>query len=325
MVSTWLALLTVVSSVSTLSLDLPLRTGAPPEPTPIVGGEAVTGKAWASVVAVRSVDPEDATIGHLCTGTLIAPQIVLTAAHCIPPATKVDEISVFFGTKMTKTQRATAERFGIFPGACVSECKTDAFDFAFVEIREKIGGVDIIPLLATQEEWDEAMAPDLPVTVVGFGATRDDEEEGAAPLMDSERGFKRVVTTQIEEIRPKGREFVAGEPGKDTCGGDSGGPAFVQLADGSWRQVGVTSRGVRPCGSGRGYYGVPYFAMPWLRETAGIDLLPADCPDGDCIDTSVPDEGCGCRTESPAGFGLAWALLGLLGLPRRRARARRAQ
>ena len=49
-----------------------------------------------------------------------------------------------------------------------------AHDFAFIEIREKVGGVAIIPLLTTQEEWDEAIAPDMPVTVVGFGAVRDE-------------------------------------------------------------------------------------------------------------------------------------------------------
>jgi hypothetical protein len=48
---------------------------------------------------------------------------------------------------------ATVVRYALYPGACVKDCKTDAYDFAFIEIREKIGGVEIIPLLTTQEEW----------------------------------------------------------------------------------------------------------------------------------------------------------------------------
>lgn len=301
-----LAWVAVMMTAGPLQMPLPLRTGDGAAPTPIIGGEPVVGKDWSNVVAVLSVDPTDASLGHLCSGTLIAPKIVLTAAHCIVPGTDVAKISVFFGTEMTRRQEASVTRFGIYPGACVKDCEGDAFDFAFVEIRETVGGVDIIPLLTTQEEWDEAVAPKRPITLVGFGAVRDDEEDGEPPLKDSERGFKRVVETQIEKLRPGGRELVAGSPGRDTCGGDSGGPAFVQLADGSWRQLGVTSRGVRPCGTGRGYYGVPYFALTWLREEAGLDLLPADCQDGDCIDTRPPEEGCGCRSRGEDG---PWAMM----------------
>ena len=73
-------------------------------------------------------------------------------------------------------------------------------------------------------------------------------------------GIRRMVDVPLASNDPQfgadaATEFVAGAPflDRDSCNGDSGGPAYVQ-ADGEWFLVGATSRAtastVRPCGDG---------------------------------------------------------------------------
>jgi hypothetical protein len=69
------------------------------------------------------------------------------------------------------------------------------------------------------------------------------------------------------------KEFVAGAPflDKDSCNGDSGGPAYVRQGDG-WYLIGATSRAtesaVRICGDGGIYTRVPVF-QDWVKSIPG--------------------------------------------------------
>ena len=68
-------------------------------------------------------------------------------------------------------------------------------------------------------------------------------------------------------------EFVAGAPllDRDSCNGDSGGPAYIQAEDG-WYLAGATSRATassrRPCGDG-GIYTTVSAHLEWVRSVPG--------------------------------------------------------
>ena len=306
-------------SIAALSLSSALLAASPPSvpgpvdvhhdpgPQAIYGGEPVEPGDWPAVVAVNS--------GKLCTGTLVAPDLVLTAAHCFdaPTPGEGDEIDVYFGDTLASATVLQSPSWGSHPDFCYpSDCGEDISDFAFVRLDNAVT-IEPIPVITSQAELDEVMQVGTPLTFVGFG----EDESG---LLGA--GIKREVDASLTALNDSGREFRAGGGGKDTCQGDSGGPALVEVSPGEWRVAGVLSRGGE-CGGG-GVYGVPFPELCWLRDASGVDLLPEGCASCDCVVLPVPEpeKGCGsCELEqAPPGWALAQllALLGFGALLRRR-------
>ena len=258
----------------------------------IYGGEPVEPGAWPAVVAVRT--------SKMCTGTVIAPNLVLTAAHCFDPE-PLAPVQVYVGDTLGTSLLFSSEEWGRHPDFCLpSDCDGDLHDFAWVKLPGDIGVEPLVPI-TNQAEYDEVMNTGAELTFVGFG----EDEEGVI-------GVKRQVVSSLTSFNESGREFRAGGDGKDTCLGDSGGPALVQLSSGEWRLAGVISRG-GDCGLG-GIYGVPLPELCWLRDDSGVDLLPPGCEACDCVklEGEKPDDGCECRQgEAPPRDRMWWLLLQL--------------
>lgn len=290
-----------MQSLGLLVAVLALPVAAPERPAaPILGGAEVEPGAWPEVVAL--LYPGDV----ICTGTLVSERVVLTAAHCLVGGSPT---AVALGDSALKPSRLVdVASYRVHPRYCsdLMTCKTDIWDFGFVELAEPV--TDVVPAvpLRLQDEWDEAMVSGGTVTLVGYG-----EEKGG------DTHVKREVDAPIVRFSATGCEFQAGGDGIDSCYGDSGGPAFVTLADGTVRLAGVTSRGSKVCGMG-GYYGIPAASLCWLFQETGVDLR-AGCDTCDCLDTAPAEERrCGCAAHEPAGGLLALVLL----LARRRGRGR---
>jgi trypsin len=143
------------------------------------------------------------------------------------------------------------------------------------------------------------------VTIVGFGASAGGVADGA-PWAEG-TGRKRYTNQTIANIDTANAKATAtGEAGNSACFGDSGGPLFMQLADGSWRMFGVASTAMldaaQECGAGSIYQLVAEH-VAWVEQDAGVDLSA-------CFDDGgawAPAEACGEFPLAPGGTEAVWA------------------
>jgi MYXO-CTERM domain-containing protein len=223
---------------------------APPElapaPQAIVGGDPSETCEWPQVAAL--------TLGGTCSATLIHPRVLVYAGHC---GTLHSQATLGERTDMParELELLRCERASTVVGV-------SAMDFAYCELREPVEDLAIAPLLFG---CDEALIEvGTPVTIVGFGL------DGEGML-----GTKHVAQTSIVSVLSL---IGIGGMGTGADQGDSGGPAFVLLDDGSWRLLGIVS------GGGGGGGTVQYVPAPvtvaWIEARSGIDITPCHAADG---------------------------------------------
>ncbi len=242
----------------------------------LVGGVPVAQCAFPSVVQV----------GGGCTGTLVTSEVVVTAEHCRsgmrPQGDGTLRSAVGFGERQGRLDQVGA--------TCVPvpQTGTQGSDTMFCVLDE---AVDYPPTpIAYGCEVDNELRPGRSVTLVGFGLTSF-QNRGSG-------GIKRWTQTTIQDLvidsqgqrvqrapagTPASQTGVAliGTPTNSACPGDSGGPAFVRLDDGSYRVFGNVSGGTTgiPC-NGDGAYPMLHQHVPWFEETFGLDVTPCHDTDG---------------------------------------------
>ena len=294
--------------VLTLGLTSTAAIAAPP----IIGGTTAGSGNWPDVGAVLGAQGS-------CTGTLIAPDVVITAGHCaeVNP-TQVKLATTDFNAAGGIT--ATVKRITAYP-----DWQT-TYDVSVIVLSAPVVGVTP-RTVATACTYQSGWANGASVHLVGFGATdvlaKDSNSklyEVSVPLTDAMcvtgNGCKGGVS-------PDG-EFVAGGAGKDSCNGDSGGPVFMDTPRGPIL-VGAVSRetesATNPCGDG-GIYVRTDKVVAWLEQTSGRTIAKDDCRVGSPMDpdpkpAAAGDVVGGCNVGG-AGAGLLGVLIAITGLRRRR-------
>lgn len=282
---------------------------ASPDTLEIVGGTLSKNNAWPSAVAL---EVQNGLKVQLCAGTAIASDLVVTAAHCIAQGTEPAQIRIIVGNDTSNSRVKRAASWAQHPKYCGgAECPSgqdEAYDFAYVVIDGDLNLPEYPRPIVNQLTYDRLMAPGNRITLVGFG-----EDE------DKDMGKKREVVTTLRGFTPAGRQFSTAGQGKDSCRGDSGGPAYALGKNGTWWWVGVLSAGDPKCGGG-GYYGAPFAALDWLKKETGYEVT--DCTALNCLrlNPKAPHadpggEAGACSLSGQGGFGGSiWGLVAVAAL-----------
>lgn len=193
---------------------------------PVIGGTIDPGDP--SIVAIFARQPQS-NYGSMCTGTVISPRSVLTAAHCVDPSAVGDQVvfEVYQGTNIGESRPLEVTSV-TFDSEFDMDNVQNGHDIAVITLAKP---TTLAPIPVNQMPLTDSNR-ELEVRVVGYGANSH-RATGA--------GTKRTVTTNVKAISSL---FVQiGSSNQQSCHGDSGGPA-LQRIDGVETIIGVTSFGL---------------------------------------------------------------------------------
>lgn len=185
--------------------------------------------------------------GGLCTATLIAPNLLLTARHCVSPGDGEDRVrcgdsmlgepfppNAFLAlndphpSEASPSFRASEVRV---PGEGVDTC---GYDIALVVLSENVPASISTPAVP---RIDRDVVPGEKYTAVGYGVNENGDPNGSRMKLS---GLTIACQPGSCGEGVESTEF-RGETG--ICSGDSGGPAL----DADGKVVGVVSRGGPDC------------------------------------------------------------------------------
>jgi hypothetical protein len=193
---------------------------------------------------------------HLCSGVAIAPDLVLTAAHCVPSTGKY-RLMTFDGRRPAVKDVANVAAHPQFSG------RADAPDLALIKLAGPVA--NLRPVAFSERRTPPSVGDRFIVAGFGVGVQGDRRTAGklrAATLVATDRPSSQ----QLSLVDP---HKLGDSAGFGVCNGDSGGPVFEER---DRALVGIVSWSARTdgepiCGFVSGVIPLARYRY-WILETA---------------------------------------------------------
>lgn len=227
-----------------LSLLISLNAHAVIKGTTVKDGDPVAR----STVSIEAPTP--------CTGSLIASDIVLTAAHCLMEKPAMNQVRVMFWAQAKKRHRVRVHSYAAHPGFRRNGNRAVPHDLALIRLLdappEGFGPAELLP-------DSSVLRPGDPVVVAGFGRRKADDPES----MD----FLHRATASVLKVFSS-KELLIDSRAGGTCLGDSGGPAFY-VKSGRYFLYGVIGSGDADCAIDEIHTRIDAY-RDWIEKTVRV-------------------------------------------------------